>query len=274
MHEIPSNEVINLRQIERTDQLIEALIRPSDEVVLIGPNKSLTMDASLLMVAHQMAKIGSIQNLWVVEPIYDTEKEIKRLSGSVVLGWGSYTTYTKELDALRELNLPLAMPKWTGKDSDMHRLLLPTPSTTVRRIIIDHNTSTFVTAGYAAAKPREAIAFFTRALQEYQDNLAQSGLILLMCRREELQFLGPDPIKKLKTLLEKMGFANVINFRLQEDLIRLKINQDLATSLKSIDHHETHPLRDMAHMIRESGSQIELRLQPEYASREVFLCIK
>lgn len=91
----PSKKVKNresqqeLESIERTDQLLLQTLRGTDEVVVIGPNKSITEDPTLIFASYVMAKAGSVKKLWVVDPCWEWRElgtQVQRDSGSVLLG--------------------------------------------------------------------------------------------------------------------------------------------------------------------------------------------
>lgn len=119
---------------------------------------------------------------------------------------------------------------------------------------------------------KKATTFLLEALREYRRVLYDKGLLILMAKPDNIDFLGIDPEDQLQQLLYQSGFGTVTHITLREDSVSIPITPEIGQHLKQVDESERDPLRDMAYAISGSQQNSLLILKPEYSSEEVFIC--
>lgn len=196
MIEDPTNLESVFSRITSSD-VYARYIQNASSVVAVGPNFSVTLDASLAFACYQ-AKAGTV---FVVEPQGDRYEEDSR---EHVRGVGGWKYHESELDSLRNAGVSLARPNWLGPDATIETLNDALAPESIQ-VVVDHGTAEFL------AKNPMSDMTFDSIFERYYRVLQPGGLLLLS--------VHPD-IDKLRSqaALARLGFTTEV-FSVSDEVI-------------------------------------------------------
>jgi len=204
-------------------QVYRRLIRPIDNVAVIGPGESLFTDPTLVTVAQIMA--GGSGELVAVDPKhgnYPDQIEQQPVENRV-LGVGYIETYLEVIRTLQFLGMDLKIPLY---NKGSHALNFQLPEGLKLDFICDHDLSPFlVNRGQTGVPDRQVMsAEYLKIYGYYQSQLKPGGKLILQTDNYERRFesdINNNGIP-VKRVLSRAGFRKIDYFNL-EDVFEFEI---------------------------------------------------
>lgn len=169
-------------------------LKPDENVLVIGPGKSIRNDPTLLGISMLLADRPN--KLFVVDPIYNENEHLHGGEGidNWVKGVGNYDSINGQLNDLSGSGLPLAQRIWLGPESraqhivDLQGVEIPAGSI---HLVGDHCTTeylcrTVTVDGYS--RREDQIILMRMILGEYSRVLAKGGILLFQSNNQLFGF--------------------------------------------------------------------------------------
>ena len=174
-------------------------VQRGQTAVVMGPGASIAYDSSFLTTAHLLGRSGV---LLVVDPKSITRSvPLDQKTKGPIRGAGDVDLHLKQLTYLNDGGMDVALPSWVGPNATCASTTLPSETC---EIIIDHNTSPFVTG---SDDKSERLYWLNKTYSEYARILQPGGVLLLQTSDKRYKFGEGRGKISLVSLLEESGFS-------------------------------------------------------------------
>lgn len=236
---VSADEVLGQHEVASWEVFAQYIHR-GQTVVVMGPGAGIAYDSSLLTAAHFLGKAGV---LLIVDPKSVTQSvPLDYTVKGPIRGAGDVDLHLRQLTYLYDGGMDIALPKWVGPTATCASTTL---SNEACEMIIDHNTSPFVTL---SNNKSERLNWLNRTYQEYSRILRPGGILLLQTSDKRYKFGNHRGQISLIHLLEDSGFS--VTTQRVVDKFRILLSADEAKLLRTVPI-ETEVFDKISHNIVE-----------------------
>lgn len=199
----------------RTSEILDHLIVPGSEAVIVGPSASPIMGVVELYTAVCIRNQGIV---YIADPNYSSFRSAAWDRSGPVVSFGSVEHYLHGINTLMDAGMNLPDHRYLGSESGIFYV----PAAGVAAVV-DHNTSVFVRDNSPHGLDDDD--FFRRVVAAYADALARGGVLIWQFDPDQLM----EPDLMTRTLIEALcwgGFADVA-YREVNDSVNMPIPAEL-----------------------------------------------